>query len=99
MHSCTFAAMGENIGAAMSMGFRHLHGIGVTKNCSTAAVYYEIAANAAIDALGASMVPRWQSPRLERLGKTLARVQTARCSSTCDLQRKRVTPRRTKCLV
>ena len=32
------------------MGFRHLHGIGVTKNCSTAAVYYEIAANAAIDA-------------------------------------------------
>ena len=64
-----FAAMGENIGAAMSMGFRHLHGIGVTKNCSTAAVYYEIAANAAIDALGASMVPRWQSPRLERLGE------------------------------
>lgn len=62
-----FAAMGENIGAAMSMGFRHLHGVGVTKNCSAAAIYYEIAANAAIDALGTSMVPSWRPPRLERL--------------------------------
>ena len=62
-----FAAMGGNIAAVMSMGFRHLHGVGAAKNCSKAATYYEIAANAAIDALGPSMVPTWKRPSYVRL--------------------------------
>lgn len=35
-----FAAMAGNADASMALGFRHMHGIGVPRNCFTAAEYY-----------------------------------------------------------
>eukprot|EP00181_Compsopogon_caeruleus_P004728 CAMPEP_0184690120 /NCGR_PEP_ID=MMETSP0312-20130426/31042_1 /TAXON_ID=31354 /ORGANISM="Compsopogon coeruleus, Strain SAG 36.94" /LENGTH=706 /DNA_ID=CAMNT_0027147561 /DNA_START=54 /DNA_END=2171 /DNA_ORIENTATION=- len=45
----TFAAVeGGSIYAQIAMGFRHLHGIDVKKNCQKAAHYYELAARTVV---------------------------------------------------
>lgn len=42
----TFAAATGNIYASTALAFRHMHGLGVPKNCRTAAQYYRRAADA-----------------------------------------------------
>uniref|UniRef100_A0A7S2RHK4 Uncharacterized protein n=1 Tax=Mucochytrium quahogii TaxID=96639 RepID=A0A7S2RHK4_9STRA len=44
-----FSALGGHTGAQMALGFRHSLGLGTPKNCNTAVMYYELAANAAVD--------------------------------------------------
>ena len=63
-----YAAASGHTQAAMAMGFRHLHGIGVTKSCARAVLYYELAANTAIDAIDQNVLQPWNLPRLFRLG-------------------------------
>ena len=43
------SALGGSPEAAMGMGYRYLHGIGVPENCETAKTFYEFAANIAAD--------------------------------------------------
>jgi len=49
-----FSSLGGHIPAQMALGYRHSRGDGVPVNCKTAAVYYELAANAAIDRFAAA---------------------------------------------
>ncbi|GBG26189.1 Protein sel-1-like 1 [Hondaea fermentalgiana] len=44
-----FAAVGGSIHAQMALGFRHSIGLGVPRDCKTAVLYYELAANTAAD--------------------------------------------------
>ena len=44
----TFASSQGSIRSNMAMGYRYLHGIGVTNNCSTACEHYSSAADAAL---------------------------------------------------
>ncbi|KDO32589.1 hypothetical protein SPRG_03063 [Saprolegnia parasitica CBS 223.65] len=44
-----FAATGGDIAASMAMGYKHMVGAGVPKNCETALRYYEVAANRAVE--------------------------------------------------
>jgi hypothetical protein len=52
-----FAVLGGSAPGAMALGYRHMFGRGVPKRCETARLYYEMAANAAADAMDAEMVP------------------------------------------
>ena len=44
-----FAATAGNVGAKLSMGYRHLHGYGVPKSCETAASFYRDVAQQVVD--------------------------------------------------
>lgn len=44
-----FAAIGGSMEAQMALGFRHSMGLGVPRDCKTAVLYYELAANKAAD--------------------------------------------------
>ena len=63
-----FAASGGQSQAAMALGFRYLHGVGVSKNCSRAITYYEYASNIAVDSIDANPLFNWDLPRLHRWG-------------------------------
>jgi SEL1 protein len=52
-----FAAIGGNVAAAMAMGYRHLYGRGVPKECKSAQMFYELAANSAADKMNSASVP------------------------------------------
>ncbi|RLN89846.1 hypothetical protein BBJ28_00004059 [Nothophytophthora sp. Chile5] len=43
-----FAALGGDVGAAMTLGHKHLLGLGAPKKCESAVRYYEVAANEAV---------------------------------------------------
>ncbi|EWM24304.1 protein sel-1 [Nannochloropsis gaditana] len=47
-----FAAMAGDVAGSMAMGFRYLYGHGVAIDCEKAALYYEVAANVAVEELG-----------------------------------------------
>jgi TPR repeat protein len=49
-----FAARGGDPVAAMALGYRHLHGLGVPRSCRAALLHYEAAAVAALKAAGAA---------------------------------------------
>ena len=61
-----FAATGGSVPAAMSMGYRYLYGRSVPQKCEAALVYYELAANHAIDELahGQAFLPLTEFTRL-----------------------------------
>ena len=44
-----FSAMGGDVAAAMALGYRYLYGHGTPLDCDRSVLYYEIAANAAIE--------------------------------------------------
>jgi SEL1 protein len=46
-----FAAMAGDVAGSMALGYRYLYGHGTTADCDKAVLYYEIAANAAIEEL------------------------------------------------
>jgi TPR repeat protein len=62
------AASAGDMEAAMAMGFRHHHGVGVANDCDAAVVYYEYAANAAMEEMDQHALLPWQYPRLRRWG-------------------------------
>jgi SEL1 protein len=46
-----FAALGGHTGAQLAIGYRYMTGVDVPKSCAKAALYYELAANTAVDLL------------------------------------------------
>ena len=61
-----YAAAGGHAQSAMAIGFRHLHGVGVSKDCHRAISYYELASNLAIDVVEQEVLPSFRRPRLRR---------------------------------
>ena len=49
-----FAAVAGEVGAKMSMGYRHVHGYGVPKSCESAVQYYDAVARHVVNALSHS---------------------------------------------
>jgi hypothetical protein len=44
-----FAAAGNDSGARMALGYRHMHGLGVPKSCQAAVLYYQPVAEQVVD--------------------------------------------------
>ena len=69
--SLYFAAAGNNSMAQMALGYRHMYGLGVPKNCSTSVLYYREVANTVVSqAQHTTLIPQVSSrlPQVE-LGK------------------------------
>lgn len=50
-----YASLGEDIAAVMALGHRHWYGLAAPNNCESAARYYEVAANKAVELREASL--------------------------------------------
>lgn len=74
-----FASLGGDISAIMSLASRHKNGVGVPKSCETALLYYEVAANKAIELREAeSVTPILYDERPYRLSELIEKSKGKR---------------------
>lgn len=77
-----FAATSGDVSAAMALGNRHLHGVGVVASCDEALLWYEFAANEAVHRIaeqygGASVLPPNERAKLAEADATALKTASA----------------------
>ena len=78
-----FAATSGNVGAKLSLGYRHLHGYGVPKSCETAASYYRDVAQQVVDEL--SLHPHHQLSTIDRAHLSEDSARTAHMEDSAEV--------------